>query len=193
MNELSQLNTSPTIEMLTAQALFHNCGEREKACARLVFRGMENKEIGVELGMPTRTVKAHLNRIYSQMGIGSSEIPQRISRVKLISAMLDMEQPRPGIALCQLFTDAQIRLIDFVGLGLRNREIGVRLHTTEHVIKNYLRAIYDRAGVYSRTQLVVWWRCHRGEGRGRARRIFHSNTSSPIASSAGVCEIRFRA
>jgi DNA-binding NarL/FixJ family response regulator len=190
MNLLPQPDTSPTIEMLAAQATFQSCGEREKACARLVLRGMENKEIGAELGMPTRTVKAHLNRIYTRLGIGLSAIPHRISRVGLIGAMLNMEQPRPGVALCQLFTDAQITLLDFVGLGLRNREIGIRLHTTEYVIKNYMRAIYDRAGVNSRTELVVWWRCHRGEGRGRAPR--RNNTSVATASSAGVCKTRLR-
>jgi DNA-binding CsgD family transcriptional regulator len=192
MNVLPQPDTSPTIEMLAAQATFQGCGEREKACARLVLRGMENKQIGIELGIATRTVKAHLNRIYLRLGIGLSTIPRRISRVGLISAMLDMEQPRPGVALCQLFTDAQITLLDFVGLGLRNREIGVRLHTTEYVIKNYMRAIYDRAGVNSRTELVVWWRCHRGEGRGRAPRPGHNHASVATASSAGVCKTRLR-
>lgn len=39
--------------------------------------------------------------------------------------------------------------------GLRNREIGERLGSTEGTVKWYLQQVYDRLGVRRRTQAVI--------------------------------------
>ena len=38
------------------------------------------------------------------------------------------------------------RILQLVAMGLNNREIGQAAGTTEHVVKNYLREIYDKTG-----------------------------------------------
>ena len=40
--------------------------------------------------------------------------------------------------------------------GKRNKEIAIQLGTTEQVIKNYLRKIYDKLGVSDRLELVLY-------------------------------------
>jgi len=45
--------------------------------------------------------------------------------------------------------------------GCKNREIGMRLGTTEQVIKNYLRSIYDKTGVSDRLELALFTIHHR--------------------------------
>lgn len=50
----------------------------------------------------------------------------------------------------------QLAVIDLVRQGYKNAEIGERLGTSEHVIKNYLREIFDRVGVWSRLELALW-------------------------------------
>ena len=40
--------------------------------------------------------------------------------------------------------------------GGSNREIGQRIDTTEQVIKNYLRSIYEKTGVTGRLELAIF-------------------------------------
>lgn len=42
---------------------------REKEVLRLVARGLANKQIGRALGISERTVKAHLGRVFRQLGV----------------------------------------------------------------------------------------------------------------------------
>lgn len=44
-----------------------------------------------------------------------------------------------------------------VAEGLKNREVAEEMLTTEHVVKNYLRAIYDKLGFSNRTELAMWY------------------------------------
>lgn len=48
------------------------------------------------------------------------------------------------------------RIIELVALGQSNAGIARTIGTTEHVVKNYLREIFDKAGVWNRTELAVW-------------------------------------
>ena len=41
--------------------------------------------------------------------------------------------------------------------GLKNKEIAVLAGTTEHVVKNYLRRIYDKLGLWNRTEVALWY------------------------------------
>ena len=45
----------------------------------------------------------------------------------------------------------------FVTQGMRNKEIASQLGTSEQVIKNYLRKIYDKLGVSDRLELALYW------------------------------------
>ena len=45
--------------------------------------------------------------------------------------------------------------------GLTNREIGKLMGTTEQVIKNYLRNVYDKIGVSDRLELALFTIHHR--------------------------------
>lgn len=53
------------------------------------------------------------------------------------------------------FTPRERELIDLVARGLRNREIAARLGITEGTVKVYLHAIFEKAGVGSRTELAM--------------------------------------
>ena len=45
--------------------------------------------------------------------------------------------------------------------GLRNKEIAARLDTTEQVVKNKLRSVYDKTGVSDRLELALFALHHR--------------------------------
>src|SRR5438128_1492444 len=50
----------------------------------------------------------------------------------------------------------ELNIISFVTQGLRNKEIATEVRTTEQVIKNYLRKVYDKLGVSDRLELALF-------------------------------------
>ena len=55
------------------------------------------------------------------------------------------------------------RIIELVAQGLTNRDIAQALGTTEYVIKNYLRPIYDKLGLWNRVELALWFEARKQE------------------------------
>ncbi len=53
------------------------------------------------------------------------------------------------------------RVIQLVAEGLKNREVAQEIGTTEHVVKNYLRVIYDKLGLWNRVELALWYESRR--------------------------------
>jgi len=49
------------------------------------------------------------------------------------------------------------RVIELVAQGLKNSEVANEIGTTEHVVKNYLRVIYDKLGLWNRVELALWY------------------------------------
>jgi DNA-binding CsgD family transcriptional regulator len=48
------------------------------------------------------------------------------------------------------------RIIALVADGLRNSDIAKIIGTTENVVKNYLRTIFDKTGTWTRLELALW-------------------------------------
>lgn len=55
----------------------------------------------------------------------------------------------------------EMSIITCITQGKRNKEIAFQLGTTEQVIKNYLRSIYDKTGVSDRLELALFTIHHR--------------------------------
>ncbi len=53
------------------------------------------------------------------------------------------------------------QVIELVAQGLNNREMALAMGTSEHVIKNELRSIYDTLGLWNRLELALWYEAHR--------------------------------
>jgi DNA-binding NarL/FixJ family response regulator len=49
-----------------------------------------------------------------------------------------------------------LAIITCITQGKRNKEIAYQLGTTEQVIKNYLRKVYDKLGVSDRLELALY-------------------------------------
>jgi DNA-binding NarL/FixJ family response regulator len=53
------------------------------------------------------------------------------------------------------------RYESLVAHGLKNSEIAKTIGTTRHVVKNYLRVIYDKLGLWNRVELALWYEVHK--------------------------------
>jgi DNA-binding NarL/FixJ family response regulator len=60
-------------------------------------------------------------------------------------------------------SEREQRVIELVAQGLKNREVADEIGTTEHVVKNYLRVIYDKLGLWNRVELALWYEARRHE------------------------------
>src|ERR1700674_4992172 len=60
-------------------------------------------------------------------------------------------------------SEREQRVIELVAQGLKNREVADAIGTTEHVVKNYLRNIYDKLGLWNRVELALWYEARRHE------------------------------
>lgn len=62
-------------------------------------------------------------------------------------------------------SDRQLRIIELVAQGLKNREIAEQLRISIKVVKDHLRNIYDRIGFNNRVQLALWYEASVHEGK----------------------------
>jgi DNA-binding NarL/FixJ family response regulator len=65
-------------------------------------------------------------------------------------------------------SERERQVIALVAQGLKNREVADAIGTTEHVVKNYLRAIYDKLGLWNRVELALWYEARRHESLAHA-------------------------
>ena len=56
----------------------------------------------------------------------------------------------------ELLTKREQGLVPLVASGLTNREISTRLGVSEHTIKNHLFRIYEKLGISSRVELILY-------------------------------------
>ena len=69
-------------------------------------------------------------------------------RAQAASLVSPRSQPR--------LSPKEMAIITCITQGKRNKEIAFQLNTTEQVIKNYLRKIYDKLGVSDRLELALY-------------------------------------
>lgn len=132
---------------------FDKLTARQRRCAELAARGIPNSEIAELMGVKLRTVKAHLARVFALLGIHDGH-----KRTKL-AALLNEHDPAPPIPSLHIFPKTY-SIAALVAQGFKNNEVARVLGTTEAVVKNYLRALYDVSGMSNRTEFCAWWSAH---------------------------------
>jgi DNA-binding NarL/FixJ family response regulator len=89
--------------------------------------------------------------------VSAGESWQPLHEMKAEVASEDMV----GTRVRDRLTPKEMRIVALIVQGCKNREIAARLKTTEQVIKNYLRSIYDKTGVSDRLELALFTLHHR--------------------------------
>ena len=71
------------------------------------------------------------------------------------------ETDKVGLRVRDRLTPKELRIVALIVQGYKNKEIANQLGTTEQVIKNYLRNVYDKIGVSDRLELALFTIHHR--------------------------------
>jgi DNA-binding NarL/FixJ family response regulator len=66
-----------------------------------------------------------------------------------------------GTRVRDRLTPKEMQIVALIVQGCKNKDIAIQLGTKEQVIKNYLRAIYDKTGVSDRLELALFTIHHR--------------------------------
>jgi DNA-binding NarL/FixJ family response regulator len=89
---------------------------------------------------------------------------------------------RPKVQL----TPKESLIVSCVTQGMKNKEIAARVGTTEQVVKNYLRKVYDKLGVADRLELALYCLNNRISLDGAAKPASGHSSPENGASPAGA-------
>jgi DNA-binding NarL/FixJ family response regulator len=91
---------------------------------------------------------------------------------------------RPKVQL----TPKETLIVSCVTQGMKNKEIALRVGTTEQVVKNYLRKVYDKLGVADRLELALYCLNHHVVDHTKvpALPVAPTNGNAAIAAAAGA-------
>jgi DNA-binding NarL/FixJ family response regulator len=130
---------------------------------KLIVQVMESDESHtVELyrrgvaGVVTRSVTPELLvRCVRRVAAGETWIDNKsvswvIDAYRAQASVLTSPRSQPKLS------DKELSIIACITRGMRNKEIAFQIGTSEQVIKNYLRKIYDKLGVSDRLELALY-------------------------------------
>lgn len=75
--------------------------------------------------------------------------------LEFLTQLKPLRLPKPGGGMGRL-TPREAEVVHLLSEGMSTREISGRLQVTEHTVRNYLSAIYDKLGVSSRVELALY-------------------------------------
>jgi DNA-binding NarL/FixJ family response regulator len=79
-----------------------------------------------------------------------------------VGVLLEPDQQDPvGIKVRARLTTRELKILSMIVQGLKNKEIAIRLSTSEQMVKNYLRMVFDKTGASGRLELALFTAHHR--------------------------------
>jgi DNA-binding NarL/FixJ family response regulator len=89
---------------------------------------------------------------------------------------------RPKVQL----TPKEMLIVTCVTQGMKNKEIALRVGTTEQVVKNYLRKVYDKLGVADRLELALYCLNHHVVDNAKVPPLPASTENGNLAKAAAA-------
>jgi len=95
------------------------------------------------------------------------------------SNVTEISEDLVGLRVRDRLSEKELRIIAAVVRGCKNRDIASQLYTTEQVVKNALRGIFDKIGVSDRLELALFVLHHRMLAHATAAVHLESETPQP--------------
>lgn len=130
---------------------------QDTAVLNLLLESANNRTIGERLGISDLTVKHHIRNAKVRLGLTTRDgrTAVMVSYRGMLGQFKNMHSGDPS--WLAKFTPREREILPLVASGLRNKPIAIKLGTTEQVIKNYLRSIYDKSGMSNSLELANWY------------------------------------
>src|SRR4030095_6728388 len=137
------------------------------SCKLVVVLQEQGEELTLELfrrgahGIVSREVEPELLvDCLRKVAAGQSWLDQKGTKWVLEAFRTQGTRPAGARPKVQL-TPKETLIVSCVTQGMKNKEIAVRVGTTEQVVKNYLRKVYDKLGVADRLEIALYCLHHR--------------------------------
>lgn len=124
--------------------------DRDCEITGLLMQGHNPSEISELLGINYRTVKEHLRTLYLRAGINGGT--KSVQLINLLSAC-EQRSSLPKL------TGREHEIAELVLKGYSNPDISASIGISVQMVKNYLRSVFDKCGVWTRTELAARYRC----------------------------------
>ncbi|GAA3887077.1 response regulator transcription factor [Streptomyces lacrimifluminis] len=89
-----------------------------------------------------------------------------VATARVMERLRDGGDPAKGDERLANLTERERRILDLIGEGLTNREIGEQLHLAEKTIKNYVSGLLSKLGMQRRSQAAAYVARMRAERQG---------------------------
>jgi two-component system response regulator DevR len=103
---------------------------------------------------------------YALKQIRGTDLVDAVRRVAAGQSLLDpavtqqvldrLRQGPPKDSALAPLTDQELRVLELIGEGLTNRQIGERMYLAEKTVKNYVSSLLGKLGLERRTQAAVF-------------------------------------
>jgi pimeloyl-ACP methyl ester carboxylesterase/DNA-binding CsgD family transcriptional regulator len=166
LNELMRVASSPESAIKRLRP-FHYVDLREAAknvrCPTLVFHSRADARIPFEQGRALAALipGAHFVALESRSHWVLDTEPAWQQFVDSLDNFLPSVSPVPDgapSALLGELTSRERQVLELVARGLDNGSIGKRLGISEKTVRNHVSAVFNKLGVNSRPQAIVWAR-----------------------------------
>ncbi len=107
------------------------------------------------------------------------------------SSVTEISEDLVGIRVRDRLSEKELRIIALVVRGHTNRDIAALTDTSEQVVKNSIRAIFDKIGVSDRLELVLFVLHHRMLAHATASVKIDTDPPRPKRARSGTAETRF--
>jgi DNA-binding NarL/FixJ family response regulator len=131
-------------------------------CRLVVVTEQANEELTLELfrrgahAIVSREVEPELLvQCLHKVALGEPWLESQAVSWVLEAYRSQSARPANGRTKVQL-TPKETLIVSCVTQGMKNKEIAQRVGTTEQVVKNYLRKVYDKLGVADRLELALY-------------------------------------
>jgi DNA-binding NarL/FixJ family response regulator len=154
---------------------------RERQILRSLAAGASNMQLAGELGLSIHTVKRHVARVLTKLGVVSRHAAAFSYRQNLYETPGEPLSWRTPIAAASETTQLTPREWDVLTRivnGARNRSIAADLCLSEHTVKRHASRIFSKLGVRSRLQATAFFHSGRLQGRTAARSVTFEPTAT---------------
>jgi DNA-binding NarL/FixJ family response regulator len=153
--------------LICAAALHKNLQEVTAACAKVSCRLIvvaDNGESAARFTQPGVHGVVFRNITAAALTECVHKVAKGTNFVQSDAAAGGAEQAtddQVGARVRDRLTPKELKIVSLIVQGFKNKEIATQLGTTEQVIKNYLRNVYDKIGVSDRLELALFTIHHR--------------------------------
>jgi DNA-binding NarL/FixJ family response regulator len=137
--------------------------DRDRSLVDLLVNDcLSNKELAEQLGVTESNVKKRIFSLCTRVGIAHNEGHPRIRLAGMFRPIEAKQVIRVRL------TEKEWFIATCVAEGLANKAIAEKVGNPVEVVRNYIRSIFDKTGVWSRLELAAWVDAHHPEVQAHA-------------------------